>query len=97
MLIFLGAILVIIYYLFIKKKESNAPSEDITKKLQEGLSEIKEQLQEASYKAVVEVAIAKKKHENVKQELKDVAKIKDNKERRTRLASLATRDDVNYD
>jgi len=95
-IIVIGAIFVIAYYLFFRKKDSKDTVE-ISTKLQEGLSEVKQQLQEVSDKAVVEVVAAKKEHIEVKKELKEIAQIKDNTVRRNRLASLAKRDDVSYD
>jgi len=89
-LIVLGAVLVITYYLFFRKSDPASPV-DISTKLQEGLSEVKEKLQEASNKAVIETVVAKKEHIEVKEQLKEVAQIKDNTERRKRLAMLAKR------
>ena len=90
LLIILGAILVLLYYMFLKKSNPASPV-NISTKLQEGLVEVKEKLQEASNQAVIETVVAKQKHVEVKQKLKEVAKIKDNSERRKRLAELAKR------
>ena len=83
-LICLAAIFILCYYLLIKKKDiAHADPEKSVSKLQEGLEEIKEKIQEANNTATVETAIAKKELVDVKKELNEVSKIKDAKLRIT--------------
>ena len=91
-IICLVAVFILCYYLLIRKKDiSSGESERAVTKLQEGLEEIKEQIQEATNTATVETAVAKKELVDIKKELNDVSKIKDAKQRRSRLADLAMR------
>lgn len=88
-LICLAGIFILFYYLLIRNK--NATDINVVDKLQEGLEEIKEKIQEATNTATVETVVAKKELIEVKKELNEVSNLKDAKERRSRLANLATR------
>ena len=91
-LICLAAVFILCYYLFIRKKDIiDADPEKAVSKLHDGLEEIKEKIQEATNTATVETVVAKKELVDVKKELNDIAKIKDKKDRRSKLADLAAR------
>jgi hypothetical protein len=91
-LICLASFFILCYYLFMRKKDiTSVDPSKVVDKLQEGLGEIKDKIQEASNTAVVETVVAKKELIDVKKELNEVAKIKNTKERRSRLADLAVR------
>jgi phytoene/squalene synthetase len=98
LLIILGALFVIAYYLFLRKKDDIVDPLKSSTKLADGLSEVKDKLTEVANTSTVEVAVAKAKHETVKEELADIAKEKDKVKRRGRLATLANRmrDDDDY-
>jgi hypothetical protein len=96
--IVIGAIFVLLYFLFLKRKNPSAiTNTEIVDKISSGLTEVKKQLKEVADKAIVETIIAKTKHEELKQQLKTTAKIKDKETRRNELAKLAKRDDVKYE
>ena len=96
-LIILGAVFILLYFLFLrKKKDVLVKNNEITDNLTKGLKEIKNKLKETSDKAIVETIIAKTNHEKLKKKLVETAQIKDPEIRRTRLAELAKRTDVNY-
>ena len=91
-LICLAGFFTLCYYLFIKKKDiTNIDPENAVNKLQDGLIEIKDRIQEATNTAMVETVVAKKELIDVKKELNEVSEIKNVKERRNRLAELAVR------
>jgi len=94
-LICLAGVFILCYYLLIRKRDiTNIDPENAVNKLQEGLGEIKEKIQEATNTAMVETVVAKKQLIEVKKELNEVSKLKDAKERRSRLADLATRSEA---
>ncbi len=91
-LILLAAGFILLYFIFIKRKDIQAiDPENAVNKLHDGIQEVKEQIEEASNVAVVEVVVAKKELIEVKKELNEVSKIKDKTERRSRLSELAKR------
>ena len=91
LLIGLSALFIIAYYVLFKSKDDVIDPVKSSTKLADGLSEVKDKLTEVANKSTVEVAVAKAKHESVKEELADIAKETDKKERRGRLAALANR------
>jgi len=94
-IIILVALFVLAYFIFFKK-DDETNNVEISDKLQKGLKEVKEKLEEASNQAVVETIIAKKEHIETKKQLNEISKIKDKNERRSKLADLAKRNDVIY-
>jgi hypothetical protein len=90
-LIILVSVIILAYYLFLKKDPEVVDPLKSSEKLKDGLNEIKERISEVSNKAVVEAAIAKTKVEVVKEDLNEISKEKDAKVRRSRLAELAER------
>jgi hypothetical protein len=86
--ILLVAVLVLFYYIFIRKSNDNVKV-DISTKLADGFREVNSKLTEVSHKAVIEAVIARTKHEETKAKLKDISEIKDSNDRRTKLAQMA--------
>lgn len=92
LLISLTSLFILFYYLVMRKENiTSVDPSKVVDKLQEGIVEIKDKIQEVSDTAVIETAVAKKELINVKKELNEVAKIKNTTERRSRLANLAVR------
>ena len=90
-IILLISVLIVAYYLFLRKGDSKIDPVKSTEKLKEGLSEIKDRIVEVQNTAVVETAVAKTKVVAVKEELNDISKETDSIKRRTRLNDLANR------
>jgi len=89
-LILIPAVLVIIMRMINNKNNANR-EEDIEESagaLQDAVSSIKEDLNEASMTAAIEVTAAKTKDEVKVKELQEVVRIKDKRERRKRLAGM---------
>ena len=95
-IIILVAIFILSYYVLFRKKDiEDIASDEAVSNLKEGITEIKERIQEANNTAIVETAVAKKDLLDIKKELNNVSKIKDIYERRNKLSELATRSE-NY-
>jgi hypothetical protein len=86
-LILIPAILIIIVKLLSIRKTPPGTTQD-TSDLNNTITEIKDQLQEAHMTTAVEVTAAREKNQEKLEELKKVTQITDSQERRKRLAEL---------
>jgi len=88
-LILAPALLFLIFRLIQRSKSKGGDGDTKEDKtLRNEITRIKDDLQEANQVAAVEVAVAKTKNKEKLEELKEVTKIKDSKERRKRLADM---------